>query len=137
MEQSEDEEKIMTFMAMTECQNRNTAIRLLEKCNWDEVTAANTFFAEKTKPSPEPYARPPDASHGERLIDDYAFQDRNFYGQDPTALPSFEIPNIFGGIGKMFRNFKDSVVGCKGGRYFIKELEDKYPKADFTSIPFE
>jgi hypothetical protein len=137
MEANEDEEKIMTFMAMTECENRNTAIRLLEKSDWDEVSAACTFFAEKSQHPTQPYVRPPDAVHGEKLIDYYDFHDKNFYGQDPTVLPSIEMPKFFGGISKMFSNFKDFVVGCTGGRYFIKELEDKYSKIDFSVIPFE
>lgn len=135
MDDNWDEEKIMTFMAMTECHDRNTAIRLLDDNNWDEVIAANTFFAEKhTEP---PQVRAPIPSRSERLIDDYAYQDRNFYGQDPFEGPKFEMPNILGGIGSFFSNLKDQVFGCSGGKYFLKELKDKHPDTNFNGIDFE
>jgi len=107
-------------------------MRLLGKHNWDEVAAANTYFAEKTQKQNN--IRPPDVVRGDQLINDYEFQDRNFYGQDPTILPEIKMPRIFKNI---FSYVKDTVVGCSGGRYFVKELEEKYPEIDFSKIDFE
>lgn len=112
MEGDTDEEQVMNFMAMTECQDRSVAVRVLEQSNWDLITATNTYFADRSNPPPNPHLRAtPQEFHAERLIDDYGYNDRNFYDQDPGFMPKIEMPNIFGGIGSFFGNIKDSIFG--------------------------
>lgn len=135
MEDNSIEEKIMTFMAMTECKDRNVAAQVLERNNWDEISAANTYFAQQHEQPA--YIPEPAPMRNERLVDDYAYHDRQFYGQDPNPFPRIEMPSIFGGISSFFGSVKDSIFGWAGGKYFLKELSDKYPEIDYSNIHFE
>ena len=38
-----DEEKVMNFMAITECKSRDVAIQMLEMSNWDEISKIFTL----------------------------------------------------------------------------------------------
>lgn len=138
MEDYCDEEKVMNFMAMTECANRDTAIRVLEMSNWDEITAANAYFADKSHPPPQPRTR--DLGQPQRLIDDFGYEyDSNYNLKDgqSSIFPKFEAPSIFSGISNFFGGIKDQVFGVGGGKYFLKELNEKYPDTDFSGINFE
>ena len=37
-----DEEKVMNFMAITECKSRDVAIQMLEMSNWDEISTTKS-----------------------------------------------------------------------------------------------
>ena len=95
-----NEEKVMNFMAMTECPNRDTAVRVLQMANWDEITAANNYFADNAHPPPQ-MPRGADPQRAERLIDDFEFYDqpRLWDQQDKD-----DDAGIFAGIGTFIIN---------------------------------
>ena len=130
-----DEEKVMNFMAMTEWANRNTAIRLLQMSNWDEITAANNYFADNAHPPPQQLPRSGDPQRAERLVDDFAFYDGSQYWNEQEKED--EGGGIIEGIGSFFGGIKDKIFGVDGGKYFIKELQNKYPNKKFNGIKFE
>ena len=39
-----DEDKVANFMAIAEWDNREVAIQILEKCNWDEVKSSSYIY---------------------------------------------------------------------------------------------
>jgi hypothetical protein len=49
-----DELKLANFQAMTDCNDRLTAIRLLESSNWDEMAAANEYMLNNAMAMDEP-----------------------------------------------------------------------------------
>jgi len=136
MEKYDNEDKIMTFMAMTECKDRNIAVKTLENSGWDEIAATNTFLAGQHQSQPPVHLPAPAPMYGERLYDDHGYYDQRFYGQDPTAGPNFEMPDFMGGIKGIWGSVSDRIFGCSGGKYFMKELKAKYPKLDFSKINF-
>ena len=87
-------------MAMTECPNRDTAVRVLQMANWDEITAANNYFAENSHPPPQ-MPRGADPQRAERLIDDFEFFDQpRLWDQQEKD----DDAGIFAGIGTFIIN---------------------------------
>ena len=73
-----------------------------------------------------------------RLVDDYDNHNSNgFYEEHTTLFPKLKPPAIFGEISSLFGSIKTQIFGMSGGKYFIKELKQKYPENDFSEINFE
>lgn len=144
MENSEQEVQIMNFKAMTGWEDREKAVSFLKDNNWDEIQAVNNFLASQHQ-APQVPPQIPDQmnmqperipAQPQRLMDDFDYYDRQFYGQDPTQQNPFEMPDIMGGIKSWFGSAKDKLFGWTGGKYFLKEIKAKYPKIKYDKIGF-
>ena len=113
MEYNIDEEKIMNFMAMTEINDRNLAIEILQTADWDEITATNIYMSGN-------YARKIQNPNnvGERLIDSFDY-DQDFYLQQKNNKEN----DIIQDMSDFFGNLASKIFGSSDGKNFVENFE--------------